>query len=108
MNWLSQMIIAPINLDKMYPPELSREKKEPNPGADNLIAANAARSVRVRGRIIKALGDDAITVAQLHDRLGRKPGRNTLGRMLRFMLEDGEVKVEDPRGTGKKLLWSAL
>lgn len=97
MNWLSQMFHTQIDLRKQYPAESCRSKSpDGEPDVKN------TQSKVTRSAILKALGDDKLTTAQLFKRIPAYRDKHSLGRMLRAMEKSNLVVSE---GT-YNVLWS--
>ena len=104
MNWLSQMILTEIDLKKMYPADKPREYKKERVGNRGnyltLLKANARRENEGTARVLKALGNEALTSRQLSERLGGIK-RDTLDSKLRRMVEYGYIeRYVPPSGQG--------
>lgn len=102
MNWLSQMIRTPIDLNKMYPAE--RPVQTTN-RIKNFEHSNAARSSRARTRYLDAMGDKTLTAEEIRRKLGGDVAdAHTVRRMLSRLLKD-ELVVRIGEPNGKNVLW---
>ena len=103
MNWLSQMIVTPIDMEKMYPAERTTQQKISS--SENLKVANEVRSSRARIRYLEAMGNKRMTAEQIRMKLGGEVAEaHTVRRMMSRLLKDGiVVRIGEPNG--KNILW---
>ena len=113
MNWLSQMILTEIDLNKMYPADKPRDCSKPKretKNQDNFDIASVKRESEITNQVLKALGDSAMTSRQLAIKLGDKNGpvkKVTMNARLHRMMESGYLERTIPP-SGQGITWKVI